>query len=197
MANRLCAQTWVWLSLLCSSALVPVVNGGEVISVRVHRHAAIYDIAIEAQIEAPPQSVYALLTDYANLSRINPSIIESRVIEQYDEHAHRIEMITRLCVLFYCKDLKQTQDMYRGEDGLLTARLIPHGSDFNGGSAKWQLSKRQGGTYLLFDASLEPDYWIPPLIGPLLLRHMFYREAVNTVAGLERLYKKQRDGRLE
>lgn len=197
MAIRLWAKTCVCLSVLCSSVLIPMVYGGEVISVRVQRHGAIYDTVIEAQIEAPLQSVYASLTDYANLSRISSSIIQSRVIEQRDEHTHRIKMVTRLCVLFYCKNLRQTQDMYRGEDGLLSARLVPHGSDFKGGSASWQLSDRQGGTYLLFNASLEPDYWIPPLIGPLLLRHMMHREAVNTVAGLERLYKEQRDGRLE
>lgn len=197
MANRLCTKEWVCLSLWCGLVFIPVADGGEVISVRVHRHEAIYDTVIEAQIEAPPQSVYASLTDYAHLRRISSSIVESRVIEQRDEHIHRIEMVTRLCVLFYCRNLKQIQDMYRGEDGLLTARIAPDGSDFKGGSASWQLSDRQGGTYLVFNASLEPDYWIPPLIGPLLLRHMMHREAVSTVAGLERLYKEQREGRLE
>jgi hypothetical protein len=71
---------------------------------------------------------------------------------------------------------------------LLVAKLVRQDSDLRSGNARWQLSDAKGKTHLLFEARLEPDFWIPPLIGPLVVKHMLYTEAVDTVNTLERLH---------
>jgi hypothetical protein len=75
---------------------------------------------------------------------------------------------------------------------LLVSRHVPQDSDLRSGGARWQLSEVNGGTHLLFEAQVEPDFWIPPLIGPLVVKHMLHIEAVNTVKGLEALHKEKK-----
>jgi hypothetical protein len=173
--------------------LIPVysqkTSAGEITSVQVKYREGVYALSINAQINAPLHHVYGFLTDYDNLTRISPSVIESRVITQLDDHVHRTTLVTRLCVLFYCRNLRQTQDMVRHPEELLTAMIVPEDSDFKGGFAQWRLKPRDAGTHLLFDAQLKPDFWIPPLAGPFILKLMLTREAVNTVQGLENLNK--------
>ena len=166
---------------------------GEVTSVQVKYKEGVYALSIDAQIDAPLHNVYGFLTDYDNLTRISPSVIESRVVTQLDDRIHRIHFVTKLCVFFYCKNLRQTQDMVKHPENLITATLVPENSDFKGGFAQWRLESKQAGTHLLFNAQLIPDFWIPSLAGPFILKLMLTREAVNTVHGLENLYQELHD----
>ena len=43
------------------------------------------------------------------------------------------------------------------------------------------------GSRLIFFAALTPDFWVPPLIGPYIIKKKMREEAVETVLGLERL----------
>lgn len=175
--------------LSCISIYSQEIAAGEVTSVQVEYQNGVYALSIDAQIDAPCTDVYRFLTDYDNLTRISPSVIESRVLTQLDDHVHRTALVTRLCVLFYCKNLRQTQDMVQHPDGLLTAMIVPEESDFKGGYAQWQLSRRNAGTRLQFDARLKPDFWIPSFAGQFILKIMMSKEAKYTVQGLENRYK--------
>ncbi len=179
----------IYILLLCISIYSQVTAAGEVTSVQVKYREGVYALSIDAHIDVPRHHVYEFLTDYDNLTRISPSVIESRVVSQLDDLVHRITFVTKLCVLFYCKNLRQTQDMVQHPQELLTAMLVPEGSDFKGGFARWRLKQGNAGTRLQFDAQMKPDFWIPSLAGPFILKLMLTREAVNTVRGLENLYK--------
>ena len=83
--------------------------------------------------------------------------------------------------------------MVQHPEKLLTATLVPGNSDFKGGFAQWRLEPNKAGTHLLFDAQLKPDFWIPSLVGPFILKLMLTKEAINTVQGLENLFKEAHD----
>ena len=173
---------------LAGVVCVDSVLAGEIYLLRVSHKEGVYLLAIEARIEASPESVFASLTDYENLTQISSSVIESGVLEEFDAKQHRVYLATRLCILFYCATIKQTQDMTSFPPEKLSAQILPQQSDFRQGAARWRLNSINGATRMLFNASLEPDFWIPPLIGPLLVKHMLRKEAIKTIAGLERIH---------
>jgi hypothetical protein len=162
---------------------------GAVYSVDVTRVGEAYRASIESRVQAPPEVVFAMLTDYEHLSRISPSIRESRIIARLDPWLHRVRTVTRLCVLVFCVDLIQVQDMAQYPPGEIAATVLPQYSNLSCGSGRWRLASDGSGTYLSFEAQLVPDFWVPPLIGSALLRHMLRKEAERTVSGLERLYR--------
>lgn len=193
MLSLVADKRLVFILLSCISLYSREIIAGEVTSVQVDYREGVYAVSIDAQIDAPRTYVYRLLTDYDKLTRISPSVIESRVLIQLDDHVHRTTLVTRLCVLFYCKNLRQTQDMVQHPEGLLTAMIVPKDSDFKGGFARWRLSRRNVGTRLQFDAHLQPDFWVPSFAGQFILKIMLTKEAVYTVQGLEDRYKEMQE----
>ncbi len=167
---------------------------GVVRSVDVNRVGEVYRVAIESQVQAPPEAVFALLTDFARLHRLSPSIRESRIIARLDPWLHRVRTVTHLCVWFFCVDLIQVQDMAQYPPHEITATVLPRYSNLRCGFGRWRLVGDGPVTHLRFEARLVPDFWVPPLIGSVLLRHMLRKEAERTVAGLERLYRAAREG---
>ena len=76
-------------------------------------------------------------------------------------------------------------------NGHLHADVIPSESDFKYGHADWRMTVEGKGSRLLFSAALTPDFWVPPLIGPYVIKKKMREEAIETVLGLERLAANQ------
>ena len=72
----------------------------------------------------------------------------------------------------------------------IVPRVLPQMSDLRYGLARWRMSacaddRRR--TCLEFKAELEPDFWVPPLIGPWLIQRKLHQEAIVTAEGIEKL----------
>lgn len=167
-------------------------SGGEIESVRVWRDGGRYLSSIRAGIDAPPAAVFAAMTDYSHLARLNPAVRKSRIVASWSEHHHRVYTETRLCVLWFCATLGQTQDMIGRPVDSLEATLVPHTGHFSEGHARWRFEAGPPGTTRLrFDSELVPAFWMPPGLNVWMLRHMMVREAERTIEGLETVYRSE------
>jgi len=164
---------------LCFALLAaPLLSrAGGVLDSSVSYDAGVYSLSIEARIDAPAAMVYRLITDYDHLQDINPAIRESRILRADSPEKYRIRVVTRVCVLFYCRDVTQSQDMVQSPGYLIEATVLPQDSDFRRGRAQWRLIAEGDSTLMQFRAELVPDFFMPPLIGPWLIR----REMANQI----------------
>ena len=70
----------------------------------------------------------------------------------------------------------------------IDARTIPDQSDFRQGIVEWRIEPTdQEHSHISVYARLEPDFWIPPLIGPWIVKYVLRREALETIESLEKL----------
>ena len=145
-------------------------RAGGVLDSSVSYDAGVYTLSIEARIDAPAAMVYRLITDYDHLQDINPAVRESRILRTDGPEKCRIHVVTRVCVLFYCRDITQSQDMVQSPGYRIEATILPEYSDFRSGRAQWRLTPEGDATVMHFRAELEPDFFMPPLIGPWLIR---------------------------
>ncbi|MGB7934401.1 MAG: SRPBCC family protein [Gammaproteobacteria bacterium] len=150
--------------------------------------AGVYTLSIEARIDAPVAMVYRLITDYDHLQDINPAVRESRILRVDSPEKCRIRVVTRLCVLFYCRDVSQSQDMVKSPGYILEANILPEHSDFRRGRAQWRLTAEGDSTLMHFRAELVPDFFLPPLIGPWLIRREMANQITEIVMIIEALY---------
>lgn len=165
-------------------------RAGEITSIGVSRDGEFYRSTVRAIVNAPPQAVFAAMTDYENLIRLNPAVIKSRIVKQWSDDRHRVYTETRLCALWFCVNLGQTQDMVRYPPDRLEAVLVPHTGHFRSGYANWRFDPGgQRNTKLSFDSTLEPSFWIPPVLDVWILKRMLENEARRTIAGLEAAYR--------
>jgi len=146
-----------------------------------------YRIEVDALVNVPEPRARALLTDYNHLGRINEAIEVSEILTTRRPGDYRVRTVTKACVWFYCKRIHQVQDVIESDDGSVTAMVIPAQSDFRRGYARLVLWQEPVGTRVLIRSEVEPDFWIPPVIGPWLIKRKLRSEALETVHNLERV----------
>ena len=176
------------ISLLLVGILVAVTtHASDALVANVSHHSGLYTLELDAWIAASVPQVHQLLTAYDHLERVNPAVKESTIIETYSPDYHRVRTLIEACVAFFCKNLIQVWDVEQQSDHVIVATIVPELSNFHSGKANWALRKDNGGTRLRFTTQLEPSFWVPPLIGPWLIRYKLRSEAVESVGNLERL----------
>jgi len=171
-------------------ALAPSASAGEIQSLQVTRDGARYHVEMEVRLQAPAAAAYSAFATPGNLPRINPAVQRVQVFDQRPDETARIYTEVRVCAMFYCKTLRQMQDMRyapRPDGGDLHAELLPAQSDFSYGRADWHFRPAGAATQMHFSAELEPAFWIPPLLGPWLVERSLREEAQRTAAGIERM----------
>ncbi len=151
-----------------------------------------YRLALSARLDAPAAASYRRFSDFSRLPQINDAVEGVILLPGAATGATRVQTIVRVCVSFFCRRLLQVQDIRPLPDPQtmgLEAVVIPALSNLRFGHATWQMSECGTQTCLQFNAELEPDFWVPPLIGSWAIERAMRREAVQTAQGIERLAK--------
>jgi len=175
---------------LAATLAAGAINAGEMQQVDVLRDGPRYVVNMKALLVIDQERAWAVLTDYPQLERINPNIRETELLEQFEDGA-LLRTAVEFCVLWICKTIIQQQRMTILDTGpdyaWLQAVVDPELSDLAYGQGDWILTAAGAEqTELAFRAEIEPDFWVPPLIGPWLIKRALVREGEATVAGLER-----------
>ena len=156
--------------------------------VQVQRQEGRYSVRVDTAIAAPPERVLAVLQDYEHLGRLHKSVLESRILEQHARGA-RVQVRLRGCVLFFCTEMEEVLDYDASPDGSwLTATIEPSDTGFRSGRMRWDLEEApQHRSRLRYQAELEPAFWVPPLLGPWMLKRSLRQLALDMTASLNRL----------
>jgi hypothetical protein len=164
-----------------------LVQAGEVLVAGVTEERGIYRVEVDTRLAVRPDWAWEVLTDYPRLGRVNEAIERSEVLERRGAEDYRVRTVTQACVYFFCKRIEQVQDVVQLADGRLLATVLPEYSDFRYGWARLYVWPEGDRTRVRVLAEVEPDFWIPPLIGPWLIKRKLRSEALETVLNLERL----------
>lgn len=141
----------------------------------------------DVRINADKASVRRQLTDYAHYTRLSDSITESRIVRIYSATRLRVAIRLDSCVLIFCKVLNIVREVQILENGDIVTVADPAESDFSEARERWRISEDSGATRLIYDAELVPSFYVPPLIGPWLLKSRIRRELRTTAERLELL----------
>lgn len=139
----------------------------------------VYYINATSQILASEQQVRNVITDYDHIYRLSDSIIESKVVKSSDSDKVQVETLVLACVPLFCKEVTRVEEVNEVGSGLIKTRIISEKSDFISGKAAWKIERMGQVTRLTYQASLEPDFFIPPLLGTqMVINNM--RDEFNT-----------------
>jgi hypothetical protein len=70
----------------------------------------------------------------------------------------------------------QVQDVRMPDAHTIEASMVKGEGDFRSGEARWVLQEHEGATRLHFSHVFEPDFWVPPLIGPWMIEDKLVEE---------------------
>lgn len=167
----------------------PGVLAGELLDTHLDLVDDHYLIHIDMLIEADPQRVYDYLTDYNRLDRLSPEITRSELLEA-NPPRYRVRVVTTGCIGPFCQTVRQVQDVTELQNGYILVKVIPRKSDLRYGRNFWHIRAENGRTRVTYSADVVPDFWLPPIIGPLLFKQKLATEGENVINTLEILAKK-------
>jgi len=173
--------------------LVPRVRGAELAELQVGESEGVYRISLVMQVQAPAHHVQRVLTDYPRIYRLNPAITESEVLPAPDDGVVRVRTRMLDCIGFFCKEIDRVEDVRESGTGGLEATTVPALSSFKSGSAEWQIHGMGERSQVSYQAQMEPDFYIPPLIGSYFVKQKLVQAMLASVERIECIARIQAD----
>jgi hypothetical protein len=154
--------------------------------IEINEHSGVYQIKVVALIAAPASYVRHVLTDYTHIYRLNPSIIESEVLKQ-DEDSADVRTKVIGCAAYFCEELDRVERVQQLPSGDIQAEILPELSQFKSGQTRWHIQPRGDYCEVIYSSTMEPDIYIPPVVGKFLIKKSIREEMQISFTNLEKI----------
>jgi len=177
--------------ILVTLVLLPGISlCADIKTIEIKKEKNLYHMHINATVNADFDNVIRIITDYENLPLINPYLKESKLMDNPENERITVNMLTEICVLFLCFNIRHVQTFHYIENGILFSRIIPGKSDFQAGWMRWEIkaidsNKMSPVTQILLDIEMVPDFFVPPVIGPYQIKKIMFEMTRATIINLE------------
>lgn len=145
----------------------------------------VYQLYSEVLISRPPPQVRQVLADYTRLPQINSGITAVRLLDHSPSGEQRMAVEATSCVALFCRTYRWVQAVAQLSDGSIQAVIEPQHSDFRQGLTRYRFLPHDHCTRLVFEARLEPVFWLPPFLGAWLIERKLAAEALETAHNIE------------
>ena len=166
-----------------SSAL----QSGKRPEIEINEQSGVYKIKVVALIAAPANYVRYVLTDYKHIYRLNPSIIESDVLEQHDDGSVSLRTKAVGCAAYFCKELERVEKVRILPSGDLHTEIIPELSQYKSGQTHWHIKTQGDYCEVTYLSDMEPDIYIPPVVGKFLIKKSLREGVLTSFTNLEKI----------
>jgi hypothetical protein len=162
----------------------------------VARQRGRYSLEANGRLDATPESIYAVLTDFDDnaYSRILDMYKESRYLEPAADGTPVVYTRMEGCALWHCMSLERTERLETKAPYWVKSTVLPESSNFKQSTSEWVLERDGDGTKLIYKLDMEPDFFVPPVIGPWALKRTLSQGGQRAIARIERLAR-ELDGR--
>ncbi|MDH3589842.1 MAG: SRPBCC family protein [Gammaproteobacteria bacterium] len=163
------------------------VAAAELRAIDVERKKGHILVASETFIDAPPDAVFEILADYEGFHRISKVFTETRYLER-DEIGNGVVYSRAVgCVLFFCTEIERVETLTLTPGREILAIAIPEKSDVDFSVARWVFEQEGSGTRLLYGVEFKPGFWIPPVLGPMIIRAKLRSRGIDAANRIEQL----------
>jgi hypothetical protein len=142
---------------------------------------------MSAAIKAPPEYVRYVLADYDHIYRLSTSIIESEVLPDNLDGEKQVRTRLLLCTSVFCTEAERVDSVRMLASGDLEAEIVPELSEFKSGKSTWRITPMDDNSFLVYEAVLEPDFFIPPLVGTRMVIENLRKEFTKTFKVIEKI----------
>jgi len=91
------------------------------------------------------------------------------------------------CLLMFCRSMRRVERLEVVTPRFIRSKVVPGRSDFKFAMSEWTLEPEAGGTKVTYTMDMEPDFWLPPFVGPWFLKRTLLRGAPVAIDRIESL----------
>jgi hypothetical protein len=173
------------IGLLSAQSAVP----GLIRTLDITREEGRYHLVARTHIDAPPEAIYRVLIDYDDdrFGRISEIYKESGYLPPDRDGTQLVYTRVEGCLLFFCRSMSRVERLEAIEPRFIRTTTLPERSDFKYSRSEWVLEPEEGGARVTYRLEMEPDFWLPPFVGPWFLKKTLRRGGTEAVNRIEQL----------
>ena len=165
----------------------PLLPAAQVVNLDVDDRHGVYQLALDVILNARAVDVHYVITDYAHIYRIDPSIVESNIMSRPGTSVTRVRTLINDCILFLCQPILRVEDVREVGRDDIDSVVVPRLSSVKSGVAHWQILAMGNRTRINYHVTLEPGFFTPPLIGPHVVEKKLKDETLICFNNIERM----------
>ena len=173
------------LAVLLAGAACAPAHALEVLDTRSGLDDGAFTFRLEARVDVPVEPLARVLTDFDRIHELHRRMVASRDLGEVEPGVTEVYTELKGCVAVFCRTIHRTERVRRTPEGLF-AEDVPGRGDFEAGSTRWTFIAEGGGTRVVYETSLVPGFWVPPLLGPSMLADTTRRTTIEMLAAAER-----------
>jgi hypothetical protein len=176
------------LASIAAALLAPAATSAvELRSIAVDFDGETYSVDSTVWFDAPQSSVYAVFNDWDLSEQFSSAVVEAYDIGPDADGRRGYYVRNRGCFLFYCKSVQRRGTVTAVPETEITASADPDESDFELCEERWDFSREDGGTLVSYSLRMKPSFWVPPLIGPYVIKNKLRNDGEEALERIERL----------
>lgn len=171
--------------ILVIAAFAIRAEAAEMLSIEVDHAKGTYTMTSEVWFDASVAQVYEIFRYWDYSTKFSSAIVESRDIPPDDQGRPGFYVRNKGCVLFFCTSFERRGFVESKKNIEISAVIDPEASDFHFSNESWKFEARDGGTVVVYDLEMSPKFWLPPGIGPYLIKRKLRKNGGQAIGRIE------------
>ena len=173
-------------ALLLILVLLPTLGSAATLrNVTVDRIDGNYVMRSEVWFDASIEKIYGVFLDWDLSTKFSSVVVESRNVEPGDDGRPRFYNRNRACIWFFCKSFERFGYVSYEPLKYIEASADPEKSDFHISDERWEFREEDNGTVVVYDLVFRPKFFVPPLIGPAMMKRRLKTGSVDALDRIE------------
>ena len=164
--------------------IVPL-NAAELRNVVVEKIGDRYHLTSITYFDASQSQLYKALTDFDKYPLFSSAFVEAENREPDEQGRPGFYTKMEGCALLFCKTYIRIGYLELEPEHDIVAVVDPEQSNFAYSRERWQLIPEGEGTIMIYNFEMEPGFWVPPLIGPYVIKRALKASGGNAVGRIE------------
>ena len=162
-------------------------------TVDVSRHQERYRVVADTHLDASPEAIYKVLMDFDDdrYQRISDIYKESSYLPPDSDGTPLVYTRVEGCLMRYCRSMRRVERLEVVTPQFIRSRTVPERSDFKYSLSEWTFDREGEGTRVTYVMEMEPDFWLPPFVGPWFLRRTLMQGAPDAIEQIELLAQQE------
>jgi hypothetical protein len=164
-------------------------------TIDVEREDGVYSLHAVTRMAASPEAIREVLTDYDRFGRISSVYKDYGYLDPAPDGTPVVYTRMEGCILhIFCRSLKRVERLEENSPNYIRTVTLPEQSDFKRSESEWIIERDGDETRMTYNLVVEPDFWVPPLIGPAMLKRVLRRGGGEAVDRIESLAQAEEAG---
>ncbi len=143
----------------------------------------------DTHLDATPAAIYNVLMDFDGdrYSQISEIYKESGYLPPDGDGTPLVYTRVEGCLLLFCRSMRRVERLEVVTPHFIRSLAVPERSDFKYSMSEWSIEPEDGGTRVTYRMDMEPDFWLPPFVGPWFLKRTLLQGAPAAIDQIEHL----------